>query len=218
MSEQETPPSVDCLTDAVMAWVTRSYDSHESWKQKAREVFMASNGDSVLSRTRVAGIIRRYFVEQKLKVENVRCWRENYDGVTSVRVEPPKISASDAGYVDWLYVADYLLLPCSAITEEYTEENQRRETEFEQLWSSYELRMAVYDARELIRKHPKMDDERIRDLLKKTRKEASLANVKKARRLEKANLPHIEPIPPERPASLPRYESVYFPSVTRPKQ
>jgi DNA polymerase III epsilon subunit-like protein len=36
------------------------------------------------------------------------------------------------------------------IAEDPTEENQRRDTDFQQLWSSYQIRLAVHDARTLI--------------------------------------------------------------------
>ena len=211
MTEQEAAVSVDRLSENVTAWLMRCYESQESWKQKARDVFMGANGDAALSRVRVAAMVRKYFLEDKPQPEDVKRWKDNFEGITVVHVEPPNVSASNAGYVDWLYVADYLLLGCAAITDEYTEENQRRETEFQQLWSSYELRLAVHDARDLIRAHREMSDGGILELLKKTHEKASLANVKQARHLESTGVPHSKPVRPERPNPLPRYTSVYFP-------
>jgi hypothetical protein len=218
MNEQLEVAASDRLSEDVTAWLMRCYESQESWKQKAREVFMACNGDSVLSRTRLAAIVRKYFIEDKPQPEDVECWKDGFEGITIVHVEPPKVSASNAGYVDWLFVADYLLLGCAAITDGYTEENQRRETEFQQVWSSYQLRLVVHDARGLIREHPKASDSDILELLKKTYDKASLANIKEARLLERAAVPHNKPVLPERPDPLPLYKPVYFSSLTDCKQ
>lgn len=213
MIEQDTPVGADRLSDDVIGWLMRCYDSQELWKRRARDVFMNSNGDSVLSRTRVASTVRKYFLDTPPPPEDVKRWKENYEDTESVHVEPPKVSASNAGYVDWLYVADYLLLGCAGITDEYNEENQRRETEFQQVLSSYQLRLAVHDARNLVREQPQLTDDSILDLLRKTHEKASLANMKEARRLERASALHSKPIAPERPDPLRRYNSVFFPSV-----
>jgi len=221
MTDQNSPTPCDRFSADVNAWLMRCYETQEAWKKKAREVFMVSNGDSVLSRIRVAAMVRKYFLEERPQAEEVDRWNESYEHIEKVYVEPPSISESNAGYVDWLYVADYLLLACAGITDEITEENQLRETEYQQSWSSYQLRLAAYAARSLIREHPDMDDdgvkklldERIKELLNDPRKKASNANVQEARRLEAAKLPHVEPMPPERPEPMPRHKSIYFPSV-----
>jgi len=221
MTEQNSPTPCDRFSAGVNAWLMRCYETQETWKKKARKVFMDFNGESVLSRIRVAAMVRKYFLEERPQAEEVDRWNEFYEQIEKVHVEPPGISGSNAGYVDWLYVADYLLLACAGITDEITEEHQLRETEYQQSWSSYQLRLAVYAARTLIKEHPQMDDdgikklldERIKELLNDPRKKASNANVEEARRLDAAGLPHVEPMQPERPKPMPRYKSIYFPSV-----
>jgi len=203
---------IDRLSSAVLGWLTRSYDAHQVWKKRARDVFMASNGDSVLSRTRVAAIVRRYFLEERPASEDVEQWSKGYGGSVQVQVVAPKVSASNASYLDWLFVADYLLLSCAAETEEYQEENQRRETEFQQLLGSYHLRSIIHESRELMAAKPEMDDGEILELLKKGHPKASLANVKEGRRLESQGASRLKPLEPARPDPLPLYKSVHFPS------
>lgn len=210
MTELDSTRASDRHSAEVLDWLMRCYKTQERWKNLARRIFFLSNGDSVLSRTRVAGRVRQHFVEGKPKTEDVERWQESYEGTTKVQIEPPKVSASNAGYVDWLYIADYLLLPCSSPTERFQEENQRRDTEFQQLLGSYQIRMQVHGARGLIEKHADKDDDQILDLLKRDFVKASLANVKEARRLDASNASRNKPLEPEKPPRLDLYASVYF--------
>lgn len=212
MTEVESKPSSDRFSAEVLEWLMRSYKTQERWKNLARRVFFLSNGDSVLSRNRVAAKVRMHFVEGKPKEEDVEVWEDTYEGTKETRVKPPAVSASNAGYVDWLFIADYLLLPCASPIDQYVEENQRRESEFQQLFSSYQIRLHVHEARRLIQEQPSAEGDEILDSLKKEFDKASLANVKEARRLETLNAPGHKPPEPQKPHLLPLYTPVYFPN------
>jgi hypothetical protein len=193
---------------AIQRWLVRTYESHDEWKKKARAIFYHSNGDSDLSRQRLAGVVRSYFVDQTLVTEDVEAW---LGGTTvTTRHEPPKVSVSNAGYFDWLFVADYLLLSCASPAEEYQEENQSRENDYQQLIGSFNLRMQVVAARQVIRESPGMDDEKVLASVQEKHAKASLANIKEARRLEAKGGKVRIPVEPQRAANMPLYKSVYF--------
>ena len=182
----------------------------EEWKAKAKDVFYSSNGDSNLSRNRVASIVRTYFLETPPKPEDVQRWKTGFEEIETVHVTPPNVSASNSAYVDWLYIADYLLLACASPTEQLDEENQRRETEFQNVLGSYKIRLIVHDAREKLRNETTLTDTDILAAVKKVYPKASMANIKEARRLEKGKVFHAvpkEPIPAEQ---MPRYTALNF--------
>lgn len=188
-------------------WLLRSYETSAEWKATATDVYFSVNGDSNVARNRVAGIVRSYFVETPLIPENVRRWGKS--DIETVQVSPPNISDSNATYVDWVYIADFLLLHCSTVTEELEEENQRRETEFQNALRSYKLRLAVVDAREAVRRDAQASEKEILETLKILHPEASLATIKEARKLEKFNVVTPQPREPQ-PSPLLRYKPLYF--------
>ncbi|MEX2188606.1 MAG: hypothetical protein WD875_17490 [Pirellulales bacterium] len=200
----------DQLTEQLLHWLMRRYETQEAWKEMAQDVFMRSNGDAALSRCRVAAIVRRYCMGERTILRSSRFARSSVELTTGHDDEPVPVTASNAGYVDWLYVADYLLLRCAALSDEYVDENKQREAEFQQLLGSYELRCNVYRARKTIRDNPGLVDADILDAIKLENSSASLANVREARRQERANIAFREPIKPEKPRELERYKPVYF--------
>ena len=143
----------DQSTVTALEWFARSYESMEEWKGKAREVFFSLNGNSEVARNRVASMVRFYFVETPPKSEDVKRWKQGSDETETIHVVPPKISASNSAYVDWGYVADYLLLACAALSDVLDAENQLRETEYRTAFDSFKIRTMVHDARSLMGKH-----------------------------------------------------------------
>ncbi len=200
----------DRLSDAVIEWLGRTHDTMEEWKAKARGIFHASNGDSNTARNRVASIVRSYFLTSPPEDEDVNLWNEGHTRIEPVHVTPPKVSASNAAFVDWLFVADYLLLASASLSEELAEENQRRETEFRQVLDSYRIRLIIYDAREEMRRGPDLTDDGVVDSVKSKYPKASMSHIKEARRLEKANTRHGPPKEPPPSVPMPRYTALYF--------
>jgi hypothetical protein len=185
----------------------RTYETAEKWKSKARDVFYSANGDSNLSRNRVAATVRQHFVKTPPQPEDVERWNEGFEKIETVHVAPPKVS--DPAYVDWLYLADYLLLACASPTEEFDEENQRRETEFRAVLDSYKLRMVVHDAREIMRQDGTLKNKDVLGAVKKTHPNAKDANVVQARKLEKNNVLHAPPVKPVPSQPMPLYTPLY---------
>lgn len=203
-------PDSDHLSVSVLEWLGRTYETMEEWKAKARDVFFSSNGDSNLSRNRVASIVRTHFLESPPKPEHVERWKAGFEEIETVHVTPPKVSPSNSAYVDWLYIADYLLLACASPTEQLDEENQRRESEFQNVLGSYNIRLIVHDAREMLRQHSTLTDNEVLAAVQRKHSKASMANIKEAQRLEKANVFHDVPKEPVRAEPMPRYTALYF--------
>jgi len=200
----------DRLSDSVLEWLGRTYEAMQDWKAKARDVFYSSNGDSNLPRNRVASIVRAHFLESPPKSEDVERWKAGLEEIETIRVTPPKVSASNSAYVEWLYIADYLLLACASPTERLDEENKRRETEFKNVMGSYNIRLIVYDAREELQRNPTLTDEDVFAAVQKKHPKAFMANIKEARRLEKTDAFHDVPKKPIRAEPMRRYTALYF--------
>lgn len=66
--------ATDRLSDNVLAWLARTFESMEDWKAQAKDVFFSSNGDPNLSRNRVAAIVRTHFLETPPEPEDVQRW------------------------------------------------------------------------------------------------------------------------------------------------
>jgi len=203
-------PASDHLSCSVLEWVARTYETMEEWKAKAKDVFFSSNGDSNLSRNRVASIVRSHFLETPPKPENVQRWKTGFEEIEAIHVLPPKVSASNSAYVDWLYIADYLLLACASPTEQIDEENQRRETEFQNALGSYKIRSIVHDACGKMRNDTTISDNEILVDVQKENPKASMANIKEARRLEKGKVLHNAPKEPIPAEPMLRYTPLYF--------
>lgn len=202
--------SVEPSTSAALKWIARSYQSMEQWKLKGKELFFLLNGQSDATRNRLAAIIRKYFVETPPDTEELSRWKRDSTEQEIIRVDPPKISASNSVYVDWGYLADYVLLPCAAVSEELEAENQRRATEYRQAWESYMIRLAVFDARTILREKPALNDAALLAQLQTKHEKAAAAHVKEARRLERNGVQYAAPVPPVETPAMPRYMPLYF--------
>ena len=142
--------------------------------------------------------------------EDVRSWKLDSTEQETTHVTPPKISASNSAYVDWGYLADYVLLCCAAVSEELEEENQLRALEYRQLFESYCIRLAVFDARTIIRANPELNDDDVLTQLKTKHKKAAAAHVKEARKLERNAVRYVPPKAPRESPEMNRYVPLYF--------
>lgn len=211
-------PASDRLSESVLEWLGRGYRTMEEWKAVATNVFFSCNGDGHLARNRVASFVRSHLLDSVPSSENVKRWSRGIEVIENVVVSPPKVSASNAAYVDWLFVADYLLLTCASPSEQLDEENQRRETEFQNVWSSYGIRLIVHAAREEMRRTPGLTDENCLAAIQSRHGKASMANIKEARRLEKTRTALEPPRSPTRAAPMRPYCSLFFGSAVEPPQ
>ncbi len=201
-----------------LQWLNRSYDSMRDWKSKALEVFLSVNGDSNAARNRVASKVRKYFEETTLAPEDVPRWKNAVNEIETIRVIPPKISESRLGYVDWLHIADLLLMTGCADGDAINEEQQIRETEFLSAQRSYKMRLVVEEARMAIRRDSNMSDgslskhlnEMFSEMFKDKDKNPPLVAIKEARKLEKSGVRTPHPKEPIKPDSIPRYITLYF--------
>ena len=193
-----------------LEWFARSYESMEEWKKKAREVFYSTNGNSDVTRNRVAAMVRFYFVETPPKAEDVKRWKTGGKEIETIHVVPPKISASNSAYVDWGYVADYLLLACAALSDELDAENQLRDTEYRTAFDSYRIRTMVHDARTLMREISNATETELLKLLTAKHDKAALAHIKEAKRLERGDVRYAPPKAPTPSTPMPRYVPLYF--------
>ena len=194
-------------------WLLRSYQTAVEWKAIAKQVLFAVNGDSNVARNRVANTVRSYFIEKPLEPEDVERWKDRENATEIVRFVPPKITVSNATYVDWVYIADFLLLACVSVSDELEAENQRRDTEFDNAMRSYRKRLAVEDAREAIRHDPLATDKAITESFKDRHPDISEAAVKMARTLEKTKAVEPKAREPLKAEPMPRYKPLYFPSA-----
>ncbi len=197
-------------------WIIRTYQSRMEWQAKARMVFISVNGDSDVARNRVAAQVREFFKDTDLAPEDVERWKKGTNEKETIRVNPPKKSEASSGYVDWLHIADFLLMAGCSSTEEIDEEQQIRETEFQEAHRSYRMRLVVEEARKELRNDPSLSDDEIIQRLKdrctamfKDKKGPPLTAVDEARKLEKSGTRTPVPKAPLKPNPLPRYTTLY---------
>ncbi|MFM7843872.1 MAG: hypothetical protein ACKPEY_06525 [Planctomycetota bacterium] len=221
MSAEQQPlfvelEDVDSSITSVLHWIIRSYDSTLYWKDQARALFFTTNGQSDVARNRLASILRRHFQDNKLETENVHRWKANSSEMEMIAVEPPKLSDSTLAYLDWQFLADYLLLTCAALTDELLRENQERTAEYRQLLDSYNIQIMIHHARTFIQDNRGHTDDDCKRELAPRFPDIKIAHIKEARRRERKGGTNHLPLIPLQPAPLPRYQSIYFPDVNSP--
>jgi DNA polymerase III subunit epsilon len=201
---------IHSIDNAVISWITRTYEENESWKKKARNVFFAVSGNHDLSRCRLAGNIREYFLALDLPFEDISKWSQDRSTIEKIRIIPPVVSGSRQQFINWAKVADYLLLCCAVASDEIEDENSLRVAEHRIAAQSFKVLCSVNAARAIIREMPLLQNEDVLELLKQSDSGAAIAYVKEARRREKAGLPIEEPVKPNDPILIDRYKPVYF--------
>lgn len=204
--------SLDALPDRTRAlchWLKRSFKTSEEWADKATHIYLDANGDDALSRTILATEIRRHFIADSPGSEEIDRWNEGHTETERVLVVAPKITEANAAYVDWLYVADYLLLCCGTPRDEFDEVNTGRRGMHGKLAQSHRLRSLVAEAIKLLEADDGIDDERAVEQLKKIDKDASFATLKEARRWLKAKARPLPSAEPAEPPMIGLYKSIY---------
>ena len=203
-SSMDTP-----LQRTPIEWVSRNYESSEQWKKKAREVFYSVNGESNVSRNRMSAILRDYFLSLSPEPEAVRRWKKGSDEIETVIMQPPRVSASNAAYFDWVHIADFLLLACASPNDE-SPENQTRDHEYRAVLESFRIRNIVFHARKELISRPGASDEELLISLVSLHPTVALAHIKEARRLERAGATNQEPKEPSPPSHVPLFVPIYF--------
>jgi len=191
-------------------WVARSYESSEQWKRQAREVFLSVNGESNVARNRVAALVRDYFIGLPAEPEAVRRWKKGCDEIETIIMQPPKVSASNAAYFDWLHIADFLLLACASQNDDLPE-NQTRDSEYRAVLESFRIRNIVFHVRKVLTSALGVTDQEVLSLLEPVHPSIALAHVKEARRLERSGFPDNQPFELAPPSHVPLFVSIYFP-------
>ena len=190
-------------------WIARSFESSEQWKKKAREVFFAVNGESNVARNRVAAMVRDYFLTLSPEPEAVRRWKKGSNEIETIIMQPPKVSASNAAYFDWVHIADFLLLACVSPNDE-SPENQTRDNEYRAVLESFRIRNIVFHSRKELIARPGASDEQLDATLRCAHPSIALAHIKEARRLERSGAPNQEPKEPSPPSHVPLFVPIYF--------
>ncbi len=203
-STKDTP-----LQRTPIEWVSRSYESSEQWKKKARDVFYSVNGESNVARNRVAAMVRDYFIVLPSEPEAVRRWKKGSDEIETIIMQPPKVSASNAAYFDWVHIADFLLLACASPNDE-SPENQTRDNQYRAVLDSFRIRNIVFHARKELIARPGASDDELLALLVSSHPTVALAHIKEARKLERAGATNPEPIEPSPPSHVPLFVPIYF--------
>ena len=206
----EDAAGADRLSNGVLQWLARSYETLLHWRGHASDTYLATNGDSALARNRVAFEIRAYFLQEELPTEELPRWRPGFESQELLEVVPPKVSPSNAAYVDWIRVADYLLLGVASPTEPLDRANQQRETEFQAAHGSWRIRHVVYCGAAALRDDMELADSVLLERVKKEHPDASMANIKEARRLARDGHPLQPPQEPPPAATMRPYEPLYF--------
>ena len=116
-------------TDEMVGWLYRDFESYENWKARGREIFLQVDGSSDGARKTLASDLCKYACGEKRKLVNVRNWREDLSEIVVHRVKPPDVSTSNCKEIEWLEIADYILLAASGGWEGIQIDNQRRSAE-----------------------------------------------------------------------------------------
>lgn len=196
-------------TAAVLQWIARSYESYRRWRERGREIYLACNGDAGLARVRIAAEVRQAVASADPPSQGGEepCDLPLLDGATA---DATALPASRLPYVDWVFVADYVLLACREPFAALIQENTRRKEEYRRMWESYVRRRWVIAARKLMRSDAGRNVEEILAALKVEHPRITKANVLEAQRQERAGVPLRKPFRPSRPRLLRPYSPVYF--------
>ena len=206
----ETAAASDRLSNRVLQWLARSYETLLEWRQLATAAYIAANGDHALARNRVAFDVRAHFLEGDLLPADLEKWRPGFDDLQNFRMDPPKVSPSNAAYVDWIRIADYLLLSAASPIDIIDRANQQRETEYQSAISSYRIRRIVFETAATLRSDPELPDERLLSRIQKDHPDASMANIKEGRRVAKDGHPITAPKEPGAASAIGPYRPLYF--------
>ena len=190
-------------TISICHWLKRSYETKQVWEKVSVDIYISAQGIPVLARTELAGQLRSHFKNEDLATETLKLWNKSHTTIVNVEVIPPKINDSNAAYIDWLYVADYLLICCGTPRAEFDDINTTRRAQYRSVLQSYFLRKFVIDAIDILRSDPaRLDIEIVKQLKIQAGEneiQPSLVTVKEAKRWLRAGVTPTEPKKPEPP-------------------
>lgn len=195
----------------VNEWLQKDYQTGEYWKNVGKEIYLVANGDCALTRHRLADVLRRSISKLQPGPVTYQKWKDDFSEIEKVEIESPNISATNDAYVDWLRLADFLLLAAASTWPRLEEENMRRRAMYDQARRGYEARMIVKEIAEYLKEHPTVTDGDIQATLNKPNREVAQIHIAKAKQL----IPHtagreISEREPEEPSPLNRYTPLYF--------
>lgn len=195
----------------VHEWLTKDHPTSEYWKDIGREMYLVSNGDGVLARHRLADALRRSISKLQPGVVTYDKWNEDFSAIVKVEIKSPDISTSHEAYVDWLRIADYLLLAAASTYPRLEDDNQRRKTMYDQSRRGYESRAIVMAVAAYLQANPSATDGEIQTALDRDDREVAQIHIAQAKKIT----PHtsgreIIEREPEVPQQLNRYASIYF--------
>src|SRR5688500_11263900 len=93
----------------VLDWLTKDYETAEYWKNIGKEMHLACNGDSALTRHRLADALRRSISKLQPGPVKYQGWNDDFSEIIELEIDAPEIGAANDAYVDWVRLADYLL-------------------------------------------------------------------------------------------------------------
>ena len=86
----------------VLDWITKDYETWEYYKNVGKELYLVSNGDSVLARYRLADVMRRSMSKLQPGPVKFEAWNSDCTEIITIEMNPAEISTSNEAYVDWL--------------------------------------------------------------------------------------------------------------------
>jgi hypothetical protein len=195
----------------VHEWITKDYPTSESWKEIGREIYLASNGNCALARHRLADALRRSISKLQTGPTTYQRWNEDFSAIVTLEIESPGISTSNDAYVDWIRIADYLLLSAASTWPRLEDDNQRRKTMYDLSRRGFDARMIVKAVAEYLKENPQAKDADVRDALTAKGIEVGQIHISQAKKITRhTGGVEIVEQEPELPTQIERYKALYF--------
>jgi len=194
----------------VLDWITKDFETCEYYKNVGKELYLVSNGDSVITRYRLADLMRRNMSKLQPRPVKYQTWNDDYTEIITVEMTPAEITTANEAYVDWLRLADYLLLAAAGPSEKLDQENQRRRTMYEASQRGYQARKIVESVAKYLKENPEATDKDIKSALNDDGREVLQIHIQQAKKIPSPHGREIIEQPPEAPAEIGSYKTLYF--------
>ena len=197
----------------VLDWITKDYETWEYYKNAGKELYLVSNGDSALTRYRLADLMRRNMSKLQPGPVKFETWNDDCTEIITVEMSPAEITTSNEAYVDWLRLADYMLLAAAGPWEKLEQENQRRRAMYEASQRGYEARMNVEAVAEYLKENSQATDKDIKAALNRDGPEVLQVHIQQAKKIPPPAGSYDREIieqAPEVPAEIGYYKTLYF--------
>lgn len=191
----------------VMEWISKDFESYSYWTNLGQEMFLFANGNCEVTRYRVADALRRSVTRQPPGQVQVQRWNDDFSSIVTIDVEPPAVTVANQLHVDWIRIADYVLLAAKDPFDRLDDENQRRKELGDWVTNSFEKRQLARKIKAFIAENPELSDDQVIEAMRKENKDVLKANIVLARKLADSNLDELEPTPLE---AIAGYKSLYF--------